>query len=293
MYSKGYSLKIKGIIKKNESISPYLTIKSGGRVSWFVIPETIDDVLDIISFADKEGYAWLALGNGSKLLVSDRGFDGIVIYMRNLRHISLDGNRMILYGGVPIGEAIKLAVQNNLSGLEALVGIPGTIGGAIVMNAGTLYGSIGDVVKSVEYIDSKGLLITKDNLYFGYRDSEFRGKRVLITKILLELEKSSPKDIGERINSSVLLRRSQPKFPKQFGSVFKNPPGISAGKLIEDAGFKGFMYNKVQVSPIHANFILNFGESADDIYYVIRLIQERVHRLFNILLEPEVNIVGF
>lgn len=161
------------------------------------------------------------------------------------------------------------------------------------MNAGTAYGSVGKLVKSVEYINSEGLLSVKDNPSFGYRDSEFKGKRVLITRILLKLSSSLSEDIDERLKSSVLLRKSQPRFPRQFGSVFKNPQEVSAGKLIEEAGFKGFVYNKVQVSPVHANFILNFGESADDVYYVLKLIQERVFKFFNILLEPEVITVGF
>lgn len=293
MYSKAGSLKIKGLIKRDELISPYLTIKAGGRVSWFITPETIEDIFEIVSFANNEGYDWLVLGNGSKLLISDKGFNGIIIYTRNLRNIVLDGEEMILYGGVPTGEATRLAVKSKLSGLEPLVGIPGTIGGAVVMNAGTVYGSIGNLVKSVEYIDSNGLMTVKNTPYFGYRDSEFKGKRVLITRILLKLSSSLSEDIDERLKSSVLLRKSQPRFPRQFGSVFKNPQGVSAGKLIEEAGFKGFVYNKVQVSPVHANFILNFGESADDVYYVLKLIQERVFKFFNILLEPEVIIVGF
>ncbi len=293
MYSKAGSLKIKGLIKRDELISPYLTIKAGGRVSWFITPETIEDIFEIVSFANNEGYDWLVLGNGSKLLISDKGFNGIVIYTRNLRDIVLDGEEMILYGGVPTGEATRLAVKSKLSGLEPLVGIPGTIGGAVVMNAGTAYGSIGNLVKSVEYINGEGLLSVKNTPYFGYRDSEFKNRKVLITRVLLRLNSSSSEEIDERLKSSILLRKNQPKFPRQFGSVFKNPQGASAGKLIEDAGFKGFVYNKVQVSPVHANFILNFGESADDIYYVLRLIQERVFEFFNILLEPEVIIVGF
>jgi len=293
LYSKAGSLKIKGLIKRDELISPYLTIKAGGRVSWFITPETIEDIFEIVSFANNEGYDWLVLGNGSKLLISDKGFNGIVIYTRNLRDIVLDGEEMILYGGVPTGEATRLAVKSKLSGLEPLVGIPGTIGGAVVMNAGTAYGSIGNLVKSVEYINGEGLLSVKNTPYFGYRDSEFKNRKVLITRVLLRLNSSSSEEIDERLKSSILLRKNQPKFPRQFGSVFKNPQGASAGKLIEDAGFKGFVYNKVQVSPVHANFILNFGESADDIYYVLRLIQERVFEFFNILLEPEVIIVGF
>jgi len=293
LYQKASSIKIKGLIKRDELISPYLTIKAGGRVSWFITPETIEDIFEIVSFANNEGYDWLVLGNGSKLLISDKGFNGIIIYTRNLRDIVLDREEMILHGGAPIGEAIRLAVKSKLSGLEPLVGIPGTIGGAVVMNAGTAYGSVGKLVKSVEYINSEGLLSVKDNPYFGYRDSEFKGKRVLITRILLKLSSSLSEDIDERLKSSILLRKSQPRFPRQFGSVFKNPQGVSAGKLIEEAGFKGFVYNKVQVSPVHANFILNFGESADDVYYVLKLIQERVFKFFNILLEPEVITVGF
>ncbi|HHV81585.1 TPA: UDP-N-acetylmuramate dehydrogenase [bacterium] len=293
MYQKASSIKIKGLIKRDELISPYLTIKAGGRVSWFITPETIEDIFEIVSFANNEGYDWLVLGNGSKLLISDKGFNGIIIYTRNLRDIVLDREEMILHGGAPIGEAIRLAVKSKLSGLEPLVGIPGTIGGAVVMNAGTAYGSVGKLVKSVEYINSEGLLSVKDNPSFGYRDSEFKGKRVLITRILLKLSSSLSEDIDERLKSSILLRKSQPRFPRQFGSVFKNPQEVSAGKLIEEAGFKGFVYNKVQVSPVHANFILNFGESADDVYYVLKLIQERVFKFFNILLEPEVITVGF
>lgn len=293
MYSKTGSLKIKGIIKRDEPISQHLTIRAGGQSAWFIIPEDIEDVIDIISFANNEGYDWLVLGNGSKLLVSDSGFDGIVIYTGKLKGILLDGERMILYGGSSIGDAIKLAIRNNLSGLEPLIGIPGTLGGAVVMNAGTLYGSIGDVVESVEYINKDGTLVTRDSPSFGYRDSEFRNKNVLITRILLKLKKSSPKEIRRNLEASAFLRKNQPKFPRQFGSIFKNPCGISAGKLIEEAGFRGFVYNKVQISPVHANFILNFGESADDIYYVIKLVQENVYKLFDILLEPEVNLVGF
>lgn len=200
---------------------------------------------------------------------------------------------MIAEGGSPIGELINISVKHNLSGLEPLAGIPGSVGGAVVMNAGTKYGSIGDVVETVEFINREGTYIVKNNPWFGYRDSEFRKEGVILTKVSLRLKRASLDKIKERLSLAVLLRRNQPKYPKQFGSTFKNPPGMSAGKLIEEAGLKGFTYRDVQVSPIHANFILNFGNSADDIYYVINVIQERVYRLFGIKLEPEVNLIGF
>lgn len=256
-------------------------------------PEDTEDILDTISFITREGYDWFVLGNGSKLLVSDNGFDGVVIYTGRLKGFSLCKDLLIAESGVYIGELIKLSVRHNLSGLEPLVGIPGTVGGAVVMNAGTRYGSIGDVVERVEYVNEEGTLIVKNEAYFGYRDSEFRNGKFILTKVSLKLRESHPEEIKEKLNSTALLRKFQPKFPRQFGSVFKNPPGMSAGKLIEDAGFKGFIYKKVQVSPVHANFILNLGDSADDVYYVIRTIQEKVYRLFGVKLEPEVNIIGF
>lgn len=225
--------------------------------------------------------------------MSDRGFEGAVIYTARLKGISLKGDTLVAESGASIGELIKLSIRYNFSGLEPLVGIPGSIGGAVVMNAGTKYGSIGDIVETVEFINDEGTLIVKSEPYFAYRDSEFRGKRLVLTKVSLKLRESRPDKIRERLASTALLRRAQPKYPRQFGSVFKNPPGVTAGKLIEEAGFKGFIYRNVQVSPIHANFILNFGDSADDIYYVIKNIQERVYKLFSIELEPEVNIIGF
>lgn len=265
----------------------------GGKVDWFVIPECVEDILEIISFINNEGYDWFVLGNGSKILIPDRGFSGVVIYTGRLKNISLDENVLIAESGVPIGELINLSIRHSLSGLEPLVGIPGSIGGAVVMNAGTRYGSIGDVVGTVEFINSEGTLIVKNGPYFGYRDSEFKNKKVILTRVSLRLKRAYLAEIKSKLILTASLRKTQPKYPKQFGSVFKNPPGISAGRLIEEAGFKGFTYRNVQVSPIHANFILNYGDSADDIYYVINTIQEKVYRLFNIKLESEVNIIGF
>lgn len=226
-------------------------------------------------------------------MIPDRGFSGVVIYTGRLRSISLDENVLTAESGVSVGELISLSIRHNLSGLEPLVGIPGSIGGAIVMNAGTRYGSIGDIVETVEFVNYEGTLIVKNNPYFGYRNSEFREKKVILTRVSLRLKEACLDEIKSKIALSASLRKTQPKYPRQFGSVFKNPPGISAGKLIEEAGFKGFTYRNVQVSPIHTNFILNFGDSADDIYYVINTIQEKVYRLFGIKLEPEVNIIGF
>ncbi len=233
------------------------------------------------------------LGNGSKVLIPDRSFNGVAIYTGRLKGSFLEGDTLIAEGGSPVGELINISVKYNLSGLEPLVGIPGSVGGAVVMNAGTKYGSIGDIVETVEFINREGTYIVKNNPWFGYRDSEFRKEMVILTRVSLRLKRTSLDEIRERLFKTALLRKKQPKYPRQFGSTFKNPPGMSAGILIEKAGFKGFTYRDVQVSPIHANFILNFGNSADDIYYVINVIQDKVYRLFDIKLEPEVNLIGF
>lgn len=233
------------------------------------------------------------LGNGSKVLIPDKGFDGVVIYTGRLKGSFWEGENLIAESGSPIGELINISIKYSLSGLEPLVGIPGTIGGAVVMNAGTRYGSIGDIVETVEFINSEGTYIVKSSPYFGYRDSEFRRKNVILTRVSLRLKRAGLDEIREKLSLAVSLRKNQPKYPRQFGSTFKNPPDISAGRLIEEAGLKGFTYRNVKVSPVHANFILNFGSSADDIYYVINTIQDKVYRLFNIKLEPEVNLIGF
>ncbi|MGC8716812.1 MAG: UDP-N-acetylmuramate dehydrogenase, partial [bacterium] len=204
----------------------------------------------------------------------------------------LEDDKMTLESGFPLGEAIRLAMVNNLSGMESLVGIPATIGGAVVMNAGTKYGCIGDIVDRVEMIDEDGRYTTISP-HFGYRDSDFKGRKIVITKVYLKLKRSHQDEIREKLISSASLRRTQPQFPRQFGSIFKNPSEGSAGRLIEEAGFKGFRYNGVIISPVHANFLLNLGNSANDIYYVIRLIQEEIYSRFSVFLEPEVNMIGF
>lgn len=293
MYKEKGLVKFKGIIKREEVIASYLTIKVGGRVNWFLIPSNVEDLVSIVDFIRGIGCKWFVLGNGSKILIPDEGFDGAVIYTGKLRNFSLEGDRMDLESGYPLGSAIRLAVNNNLSGIESLIGIPATVGGALVMNAGTRYGCIGDVVEIVEVIDEKGEYTIIKNPCFSYRDSEFRDGKTIIARVSLRLKRTHLEDIKEKLNLAAFLRKGQPQFPRQFGSIFKNPPGVSAGRLIEEAGLKGFSYNRVQISPIHANFLLNFGVSANDIYYVIRLIQEKVYRQFDIILEPEVNIIGF
>lgn len=293
MYKKRSLVKFKGVIKREEVIAPYLTIKAGGKVNWFSIPSNIEDLVSIIDFIREIGCKWFVLGNGSKILIPDEGFDGAVIYTGILRNFSLEEDRINLESGYPLGSAIKLAVTNNLSGIEALIGIPATIGGAVVMNAGTGYGCIGDVVESVEVINENGEYTIIRNPSFNYRGSELKGGNTIITRVSLKLKRTPLEEIREKLNWATSLRKEQPQFPRQFGSMFKNPPGVAAGRLIEETGFKGFSYNKVQISPIHANFLLNFGVSANDIYYVIKLIQEKVYKQFNIILEPEVNIIGF
>ena len=293
MYIEGNLVKFKGIIKKEEPLAPYLTIKVGGKVEWFLIPDSIDDAVYAVEFFREMGYQWFVLGNGSKILIPDEGFSGGVIYTGRLKGFWLDGDGMILESGSFLGDAIRVAMTNNLSGIESLVGIPATIGGAVVMNAGTRYGCIGDVVEKVEMIDEDGRYVVTTKPRFGYRDSEFKRRGIVITRVYLKLRRDCQGEIEKRLRLAASLRRVQPQFSRQFGCIFKNPLSASAGRLIEEAGFKGFRYNNVQISSVHSNFLLNFGDSANDIYYVIRLIQEEIYRRFNIFLEPEVNIIGF
>jgi UDP-N-acetylmuramate dehydrogenase len=190
---------------------------------------------------------------------------------------------------------VRVAADNSLSGLEVCVGIPGTIGGAIVGNAGTADEWIEDLVESVEILDEDGRIqkLTKKDCQFGYRTSRFKTTKEIILKATLKLKKDNPQKIKERTEAVLTRRENQPK-ERSIGSIFKNPPDKVAGQLIEKAGLKGKRIGDVQISPHHANFIVNLGgATAEDVIQLIKLAKEKVKKKFGLELEEEICLVGF
>lgn len=237
----------------------------------------------------------MVLGAGSNVLMGDKGFDGVVIKLAgDFSEYSFDGTKASAGAGARIPVLVNKCMENGLSGLEALAGIPGTVGGALVSNAGTKEGCIGDAVSSVEVMAANGNIETlkKKEIVFGYRSSSLDGK--LILKAEFSLKKAQKNDILKNINE-LLLRRSaaQPLDAWSVGSIFKNPGGDSAGRLIEAAGLKGMQFGGAKVSEKHANFLVNAGgATAADMRNLIAAVRNKVRESSGVELELEIKIIG-
>ena len=237
----------------------------------------------------------MILGAGSNVLIGDKGFDGIVIrLLGDFLDYKLDNTLLTAGAGARIPVLVNRCMENGLSGMEALAGIPGTVGGALISNAGTREGSIGDIVSSVDIISENGKEITlkKGELMFGYRSSNLEGKMLL--KAVFSLKKAEKNDIVKKIND-LMIRRSavQPLDAWSVGSIFKNPENDSAGRLIEAAGLKGAQFGGAKVSEKHANFIVNFqNATASDMRELITSVRSKVEEKFGVKLELEIKIIG-
>ncbi|MGB9622907.1 MAG: UDP-N-acetylmuramate dehydrogenase [Candidatus Bathyarchaeia archaeon] len=289
---------IKGTVLFNEPLRNHTTLRIGGPADILVIPKDLDDIKYCIAYAQERRMPLYFIGNGSKLLISDKGLQGIVLKIAGtLDSVEVSGERIIAGAGCSLSKLIQIALQYNLAGIEFAAGIPGTLGGAIAMNAGTYLGSISDVIISVAAMDPLNgslHLLARDDCCFGYRHSIFLKKRLIIIKSEMKMKKGDQKDIREKINELIEKRKkTQPLDMPNAGSIFKNPPGASAGKLIEMAGLKGVKRGGAQISEVHANFIVNLGNAkAEDVIFLIRLAQEKVKEKFNIALEPEILLMG-
>jgi UDP-N-acetylmuramate dehydrogenase len=291
-------MKIKGEVLFSEPMRDHTTFRVGGPADILIIPKDLDDIKYSITYAKEKGIPLSVIGNGSKLLVSDKGIRGIVIKIAStLDNVGVSGERMIAEAGCPLSELIKIATRNNLSGIEFATGIPGTLGGAIATNAGTHEGSMSAIVKSVTVMDPvNGLLriFTKDDCRFGYRESVFGQKRLIILKAEMKMKRSAQKEIEKKISELREMRkRTQPTNKCSAGSIFKNPSGISAGKLVDAAGIKGCRKGDAQISHTHGNFIVNLGRAkASDVTFLMKLAQEKVEEKTGVELKPEIVFLG-
>ena len=292
--------KIKNIIadediKINEPLKDHTSYLIGGPADIYIYPKSKDQLMDLLKVLRGASYPYFILGKGSNILVADKGFNGCIIDLtRYFADIKIDNNNMNIGAGALLTTIAFTAIKNSLSGMEELAGIPGTLGGALLMNAGCYGNEISKLVESVSFINSENEIkeLSIDKLEFGYRTSSLKGNVIIEAK--LRLVKSDPVKIRERTEVFLSKRReSQPlEFPS-CGSVFKRPKGNFAGKLIEDAMLKERKIGGAQISKKHAGFILNKeNATANDVKELIELIKNTVSEKFNVILEEEVIYLG-
>jgi len=295
---------IRGRVKQREPLKGYTTFRIGGPARYFIEPADIDDLKLLLGILKRGRINFLLLGAGSNLLVADRGVAKAVIHLGSppFKAVRIRGNMLEAGAGALLGSVIAKAAQQGLSGLEFLTGIPGTVGGALAMNAGISekpspgrkpqVKGIFDTVKDVTVMDSLGRMrrLARSRIRFGYRSSSLA--KYIILSASFRLSRNKRTEIKNRMRRYVRHRlATQGKAWRCAGCVFKNPAGQSAGRLIDLAGLKGFKVGGAEVSNRHANFIINKGgASAHDVLRLMRLIRKRVESRFGIELEPEVKI---
>ncbi len=282
-------------VMEQELMAKHTTLAIGGPVDWYVEVFNLEQLRALIQVVERESLPLFFLGAGSNLLVDDSGIHGVVAHLQGeFEQISFNGNSVRAGAGVFLPTLVKLCAEKGLGGIEPLVGVPGTVGGALVMNAGTRDLEIGTIIQSVELIEKDGSLkiLSQDQIKFQYRSSSLNGS--ILCFATLKLMAGNKDVIIQTVQKFLSYRlKTQPIGTLNVGSVFKNPPRHFAAELIEKAGLKGFKIGNAQVSPKHANFITNCGgASAQNIKDLIHKIQEIVKEKFSIELEPEVKIVG-
>ncbi len=285
-------------IKESEPLSHHSTFKIGGAARYFALPETSEQFITLLRVAKASGEHYTVIGNGSNILFSDRGFDGVVISTCAMKNISVEGNKISALCGASIIRVAMDAQKNGLSGLEFAYGIPGTVGGCVSMNAGAYGGQLSDAVFETECYDidsDKTFVLNNSEQNFGYRHTIFTDHpEYVVLGSTFELHPDDPAEIQARMTD--YMSRRQDKQPLEFpsaGSVFKRPEGHFAGKLIEDCDLKGFSMGGAQVSEKHAGFIINRGgATSEDVLSIIEHIKKTVFYRFGVMLECEVKMVG-
>ncbi|MGO4270246.1 UDP-N-acetylmuramate dehydrogenase [Paenibacillus sp. TAF58] len=286
-----------GEIRTNERLAPYTTWKIGGPADCLVIPQTKEQVAAAIQFLYERGVPWTVIGRGSNLLVSDKGIRGVVIKLGNaLETLRFDGAMVYAGGSYSFIKLSVLAAKEGLTGLEFASGIPGSVGGAVYMNAGAHGSDVSRILKQAEVILDTGELVTMqaEDLQYAYRHSILQTMPGIVTEAVFELQVGERKEIaGAMAAYRDRRRRTQPGQLACAGSVFRNPEGGFAAKLIEDAGLKGKRVGEAEISTLHANFIVNTGDAtAEDVLTLIGEVQLIVQKQYGISLVPEVLVIG-
>ena len=280
------------------SLKKHTTFGIGGIASCFAKPKTKNELKKLLKLAHKNKIETIFMGSGSNVLAHDRGFDGIIITLKNtFKNLIIHDNNILAESGVMLGTMVKKALKYNFSGLESLIGVPGTIGGAIKMNAGAYGSEISNLLHSIIIIDQRGNEKTylKDDILFDYRKSNIKNNHIIVSAFF-ECKIGNKKNIlKKRSDYSNKRKRTQPLKFRSAGSVFKNPSSsIAAGYLIDQAGLKGLEIGNAKISEKHANFIVNLGNASSyDILKIIKIIKYEIYKKFKIKLELEIKLIGF
>ena len=284
-------------ILENEDMDTHTTFRVGGPARLMLFIDNDEELSKVVRYLNQVGRKFFLLGNGSNLLVSDRGYDGIILRLSGeFANSEVSGERIICGAAAQLSAVARSAADNSLTGMEFAAGIPGSVGGAMVMNAGAFGGDMSMITESVEIMDKAGEILTLDNetMEFAYRSSVIKGSSYIVLRVTFKLNPGDREEIIAQMNDIAEKRRmKQPLEYPSAGSTFKRPEGYYAGKLIMDAGLRGFSIGGARVSDKHCGFVINQGyASAADIYDVICQVQERVKDKFGVDLEREVILLG-
>ena len=284
-------------IRINEPMNRHTTFRIGGPADYFLLPSSSEEVKGILEICKEESLQYFILGNGSNLLVSDEGYRGVIIQLyRNYGGLTVEGTEIRAGAGVLLSQIAAAARNESLTGFEFAGGIPGTLGGAVVMNAGAYGGELKDVLKEAVVMDREGNIFTVpvEKLAMGYRTSLVKTAGYLVLEVVISLKKGSQEEIRDTMKDLADRRISkQPLEYPSAGSTFKRPEGYFAGKLIMDAGLRGYQVGGAQVSEKHCGFVINKGNAtAADVCRLMADVQAKVQEQFGVTLEPEVKFLG-
>lgn len=287
-----------GTLLEREPMSKHTSFRIGGPADLFVQPANEEELWNALHLACQEKVPFFIVGNGSNLLVSDEGFRGMILHTGGmLKDISVEGDVIYAQAGALLSTVAKTALEHGLAGMEFAAGIPGTLGGAVCMNAGAYGGEMKDILLDAEVLTQEGerLVLPVEELDLSYRHSVIFEKNYVVLAAHIRLSRGDTAEIKNRMNELAGARRDkQPLEYPSAGSTFKRPEGYFAGKLIQDAGLKGYTVGGAQVSEKHSGFVINRGgATAEEVRFLIRQVQQKVRSQFGVELEPEVRMLGF
>ena len=281
----------------DEPMKKHTTFRIGGPADYFIVPTEIEEIRAVVSLCEEMGMPYYVIGNGSNLLVADKGFRGVILQIyKAMNQVKIEGNVITAQAGASLAQIAKEALEHALTGFEFAAGIPGTLGGAVRMNAGAYGGEIKDIRTKATVLTKEGEVVelSKEELEFGYRTSIIERTGQIVLKAEIELSPGKREEIKAVMDD--LRKKRVSKQPLEFpsaGSTFKRPEGHFAGKLIQDAGLKGFRIGGAQVSEKHSGFVINTGNAtASDVVELMRQVNEKVTDMFGVSLEPEVRRIG-
>lgn len=287
---------LRGVVRADEPLHEHTSLRIGGP-SVMVFPADAEDIARVLRWAHERGVAVYPLGAGTNVLAPDEGLRGVVLRSKPaLDYVRVEGSRLIAGAGASVARVVAQAAQQGLRGAEVLAGVPGSMGGALVMNAGTRAGEIGPRVAWVRVLDERGeeRRLTPAELQYGYRTSALQRQPWFVLEGMLDLEPGDPAEVRAELDRLLQYRnRTQPLVLPNAGSIFKNPPGDAAGRLIDAAGCKGWREGGASVSTLHANWIVNEGQAtARDVLRLMARVWRAVRDRFGVALEPEIRLLG-